>query len=56
MTVCRVTSRCNHWNFDRNNAYLQPTWTWAQILQQATNFTSQCLIGIIITNQVQKYS
>jgi hypothetical protein len=25
MTVCRVTSRCNHWNFDRNNAYLQPT-------------------------------
>jgi RecA/RadA recombinase len=52
MTVCRVTSRCNHWNFDRNNAYIQPTRRWAQRLQQSTNFTSQSSTGIIITNQV----
>jgi hypothetical protein len=24
MIVCQVTPRCNHWNFDRNNAYIQP--------------------------------
>jgi hypothetical protein len=34
-TVHRVTSRCNHWNFDQNNAYIQPTRRWAQRLQQS---------------------
>jgi hypothetical protein len=39
-TVYWVTSRCNHWNFDRDNAYIQSTRRWAQRLQQSTNFTS----------------
>jgi hypothetical protein len=37
-TVSRVTSQCNHWNFQQNNAYIQPTRRWAQRFQQSTNF------------------